>query len=50
MTEILKFVAKIAHQGDMRVIIIPKRLHKKIENLDEDQVKIIIEKIWSDVK
>jgi hypothetical protein len=45
LTEILKFVATIVKQGDMRVIIIPKKLHPKISKRDGDQVKITIEEI-----
>jgi len=45
LTDILKFVATVAHQGDMRVIVIPKRLHKKITNFEEEQVKVTLEKI-----
>jgi antitoxin component of MazEF toxin-antitoxin module len=45
LTEILKFVATIVKQGDMRVIIIPKKLHPKISKHEGDQVKITIEDI-----
>gem|GEM_PF-3593851 len=45
MTEILKFVATIVKQGDMRVLIIPKRLHPKITKRDGEQVKVTIEEI-----
>ena len=33
----VKFVAKVAHQGEMRIIIIPKRIRKKIMNLEGKQ-------------
>ena len=45
LTEVVKFVATVAHQGEMRVIVIPKRLHKKIVDFEEEQVKITLEKI-----
>jgi len=45
LVEILKFVATVAHQGDMRVIVVPKRLHKKIMNFEDEQVKVTVEKI-----
>ncbi|AJM93036.1 hypothetical protein NPIRD3C_1826 [Nitrosopumilus piranensis] len=45
MTEIAKFVATVSHQGDMRVIVVPKRLHKKFERYEGSQVKITIEEI-----
>ncbi|MEM4252416.1 MAG: hypothetical protein QXE84_02710 [Candidatus Nitrosotenuis sp.] len=45
MTETLKFVATVAHQGQMRVIVIPKRLHKKLEGFEEDQIKVTLEKL-----
>lgn len=45
MSEILRFVATISHQGQMRVIVIPKRLHKKLIGLEDEQVKITLEKI-----
>lgn len=41
----LKFIAKVSHQGKMRVIVVPKRLHSKLAELDENQVLIILEKI-----
>jgi len=45
VTETLKFVATVAHQGQMRVIVIPKRLHKKLEGFEEDQIKVTLEKL-----
>jgi antitoxin component of MazEF toxin-antitoxin module len=45
LAEIEKFVATISHQGDMRVIVVPKRLHKKLEMYEGSQVKITIEEI-----
>jgi len=45
LTDTLKFVATIAHQGSMRVIVIPKRLHKKTSSMEGEQVKITLEKI-----
>jgi hypothetical protein len=42
---VLKFDATIAHQGEMRVIVIPKRLHDKVSIFEGEQVKISIEKI-----
>ncbi|MEW6044225.1 MAG: hypothetical protein WAO91_01610 [Candidatus Nitrosotenuis sp.] len=45
MTETLKFVATVAHQGQMRVIVIPKRLHKKLEGFEEEQIKVTLEKL-----
>lgn len=45
LTEILKFVATIVKQGDMRVLIIPKKLHPKISKYEGDQVKVTIEDI-----
>jgi antitoxin component of MazEF toxin-antitoxin module len=41
----MQFVATIAHQGEMRVIVIPKRLHGKVSVFEGEQVKISIEKI-----
>ena len=41
----MQFVATIAHQGEMRVIVIPKRMHDKISTFEDEQVKITIEKI-----
>ncbi|CAE6487245.1 conserved hypothetical protein [Candidatus Nitrosotenuis uzonensis] len=38
-------MAIIAHQGQMRVIVIPKRLHKKLTSFEGEQVKITLEKI-----
>jgi len=45
VVEILKFVATIASQGDMRVLVIPKRLHPKIKKHEGIQVKVILEEI-----
>lgn len=45
LTEAVKFVATVAHQGEMRVIVIPKRLHKKIMDFEDEQVKVTLEKI-----
>ena len=45
MADTVTFVATIAHQGEMRVVVVPKRLHEKIASLDGEQVKITIEKI-----
>lgn len=45
MADIVKFVATIAHQGEMRVLVIPKRLHEKVSPFEGEQVKITIEKI-----
>jgi len=45
VAQILKFVGTIASQGDMRVIIIPKRMHPKIKKHEGEQVKIIVEEL-----
>lgn len=45
MADTMQFVATIAHQGEMRVIVIPKRMHEKVSSFEGDQVKITIEKI-----
>jgi len=43
LAEILRFAAKISTQGDMRLLIIPKELHKEIKKHVGKQVKITIE-------
>ena len=39
----LKFSGKITKMGDNRVIWIPKRLHKDIEEYEDEQLIIAIE-------
>ena len=43
LAKILDFVATISHQERMRVIVLPKRLHIKLEKNESNQIKIIIQ-------
>ncbi len=45
LVKVLDFVAVVSHQGRMRVIVIPKRLHQKLEKIEGKQVRIIVEDI-----
>ncbi len=45
MVKVLDFVGTVSHQGRMRVIVVPKRLHPKLEGIDGKQVRVIIDDI-----
>ena len=40
-----KFIAKISRQGKLRMIIIPKEHHEKIEKLHGKYVWVTVEKV-----
>lgn len=41
----MDFVGTVSHQGRMRVIVVPKRLHPRLEGIDGKQVRVIIDDI-----
>ena len=45
LTKVLDFVSVVSHQGRMRVIVIPKRMHQKLEKIEGKQVRIIVDDI-----
>ena len=45
MVKVLDFVGTVSHQGRMRVIVVPKRLHFRLEGIEGKQVRVIIEDI-----
>ena len=45
LVKILDFVTVVSHQERMKVIVIPKRLHTKLEKSEGKQVRIVIEDI-----
>lgn len=47
MVKVLDFVGTVSRQGRMRVIVVPKRLHPKLEGIDGKQVRVVVEDILS---
>lgn len=45
LVKILDFVGMISHQGRMRVIVVPKRMHVKLDKIENKQVRISVEDI-----
>lgn len=45
MSTVASFVATIAKQGELRVVIIPKKYRPKLKNYEGEHVKITIEEI-----
>ena len=45
LTKVLDFVSVVSHQGRMRVIVIPKRMHQKLEKIEGKQVRITVDDI-----
>lgn len=43
--KVLEFIATVSHQGRMRVIVVPKRLHNKLDKIDGKQLHIIIDDV-----
>lgn len=45
MVKVLDFVGTVSHQGRMRVIVVPKRLHPRLEGMEGKQVRVTVEDI-----
>ncbi len=45
MNTIISFVATIAKQGDLRVIIIPKKYRGSVKDYEGEHVKITVDEI-----
>ena len=45
MEPIMGFVCKVSKQGPMRVLVIPKRLHGKLEGVDDEQVLVTVSSV-----
>lgn len=45
MVKVLEFIATVSHQGRMRVIVVPKRLHKKLGKIEGKQLHIILDDV-----
>ena len=45
LVKVLDFVATVSHQGRMRVIVVPRRLHFKLDKIEDKQVRVIVEDI-----
>ncbi len=45
LTTVLDFIATVSNQGRMRVIVVPKRFHNKLEKIKGKQVRITVEDI-----
>ena len=43
MVKVLDFVGTVSRQGRMRVIVVPKRLHHKLEGVEGKQVRVIVD-------
>lgn len=39
------FVCKVSKQGPMRVLVIPKRLHEKLDGIHGDQVLVTVSNV-----
>ena len=49
LNKVLDFVSVVSRQGKMRVIVVPKRFHKNVDDLDGKQIRIIVEDILDDL-
>ena len=45
LTKVLDFIATVSHQGRMRVIVVPKGFHNKLEKIKDKQVRITVEDV-----